>query len=227
MKKSIIIMAKVPVAGRVKTRLQPQLTPAGSAALAAAFLHDAVTKAQTVTDEITVAYTPAASKKELESILPHKPFLIEQTGDNLGERIFNAFDHAFREGAAAVVMTGTDSPTFPADHIEQAFEFLEIETDAVLGKTEDGGFYLIGLRRLERGIFENVRWSSPETFEQVWQNIMDAGWHLREVPGWYDVDEPGDLAQLRRELICNKNARRRAPRTFDWIEKNYIPPPTQ
>jgi glycosyltransferase A (GT-A) superfamily protein (DUF2064 family) len=133
--------------------------------------------------------------------------------------MFNAFKFAFSNDSDAVVMIGTDSPTFPADHIEQAFEFLELETDVVLGKTEDGGFYLIGLRKLDTQIFENVSWSSDETFEQVWENIMDLGLHLREVPSWYDVDEPEDLEKLLYEITHNENARRRAMKTFEYLLK--------
>jgi rSAM/selenodomain-associated transferase 1 len=219
MKKAIIIMAKVPEAGRVKTRLQPLITPDQSASLAGAFLQDAEHKVKTVTDNIIVALSPFDKRNRLTDILQHPVTLIEQHGTTLGERMLNAFKFAFEQGLDAVVLIGTDSPTFPADHIELAFEFLEIETDVVLGKTEDGGFYLIGLRKLETRIFENVSWSSPDTFEQVWQNIMDLNLHLREVPVWYDVDEPADLQKLTAELIHNENARRRATNTFECLMK--------
>ena len=219
MKKAIIIMAKVPEAGKVKTRLQPALTSNESAELATAFLQDTENKAKTITDNLIVAFSPINKKNELENILQHKPFLIEQRGDNLGEKMFNAFKFAFEASSDAVVMIGTDSPTFPADHIEQAFEFLDLETDVVLGKTEDGGFYLIGLRKLDTQIFENVSWSSDETFEQVWKNTMDLGLHLREVPSWYDVDEPEDLEKLLYEITHNENARRRAMKTFEYLLK--------
>ena len=116
-------------------------------------------------------------------------------------------------------MIGTDSPTFPFDFIEQAFEFLETNSDVVLGKTEDGGFYLIGLRKLEKEIFENVAWSSPDTFDRVFENVHRLNLHLREVPAWYDVDEPADLEKLNAEILHNKNAQRRAPETFALIRK--------
>ncbi len=221
MKKAIIIMTKVPEAGKVKTRLQPVLTERQSAELAGAFLQDAENKAKTAADNIFVAVEPFSDRNKLNEILQHNPTLIEQTGENLGEKMLNAFKFVFEQGMDSIVMTGTDSPTFPADFLEQAFEFLEIETDVVLGRTEDGGFYLIGLRKLERKIFENVSWSSDKTFDEVWQNIMNSGLHLREVPSWYDVDEPDDLDKLKKELLHNKNAQRRAAGTFEWVEKNF------
>jgi rSAM/selenodomain-associated transferase 1 len=217
MQKAIIIMAKVPEAGKVKTRLQPFLTSEQSAEIATAFLQDTESKAKSIEENLIVAVTPFDKKDRLNDILQHNPILIEQTGEDLGKKMLNAFKFAFKQDSDAVVMIGTDSPTFPADYIEQAFEFLEIETDVVLGKTEDGGFYLIGLRKLDSRIFENISWGSDETFEQVWQNIMDLGLHLREVPSWYDVDEREDLEKLRKELVLNENARKRAIKTFEWM----------
>lgn len=220
MKKAIIIMTKVPEAGRVKTRLQPYLTPEQSADISIAFLQDTESKAKSIEENLFIAVSPFDERNRIKTILQHQNTLIEQKGRNIGEKMLNAFKFAFEQEIDAVVMFGTDSPTFPADFIEQAFEFLEIETDVVLGKTEDGGFYLIGLRKLDGRIFENVEWSSADTFEQVWQNVMDMNLHLREVPSWYDVDEAEDLERLQKELNNNKNARNRAKKTFEWIQNN-------
>ena len=197
MKRTIIIMAKVPSAGNVKTRLQPFLSSDECTALSKAFLQDAVKKAKTVCENVILAYSPPAEINALKKILPSQNPFIEQTGRDLGEKMFNAFKFVFEDQTDAVVMIGTDSPTFPIDYIEQAFEFLETNSDVVLGKTEDGGFYLIGLRKLPERIFENVAWSSPETFEQIFENIHRLRLHLREVPSWYDVDEREDFEKLQ------------------------------
>ena len=217
MKRAVIIMTKVPTVGNVKTRLQPHLSPEQCAALAEAFLLDTFSKAKKVCENVILSYSPPEEINALRKLLPSQSIFIEQTGSNLGERMFNAFKFAFEQNSDSIVIIGTDSPTFPADFIEQAFEFLELETKIVLGKTEDGGFYLIGSRILRKEIFENVAWSSPETFEQVFENIHKLKLHLREVPGWYDVDTKEDLENLREELLCNENARRRAPKTFELI----------
>jgi rSAM/selenodomain-associated transferase 1 len=220
MKRAIIIMAKVPSSGNVKTRLQPFLSLEECAALSEAFLQDAVSKAKTVCENVILAYSPNEKINDLKKVLPFQNVFVEQTGMDLGEKMFNAFKFVFEtENADSVVMTGTDSPTFPFDFIEQAFEFLETNSDMVLGKTEDGGFYLIGLRKLEKEIFENVRWSSPDTFEQIFENIHRLNLHLREVPSWYDVDEPEDYKKLREEILHNTNAQRRAPKTFELINR--------
>ena len=222
MKRAIIIMAKVPQAGNVKTRLQNILAPEECESLAEAFLRDAVNKAHTACENVFIAFFPSEEIQRLRKILPDESNFIEQTGENLGEKMFNVFQFVFEQKTDSIVMIGTDSPTFPFDYIEQAFEFLETNSEIVLGKTEDGGFYLIGLRRLRREIFENVAWSSPKTFEQVFENVRNLELHLRETPGWYDVDEKRDLIKLNNEITHNDNAKRRAPNTFDWLKKHYI-----
>lgn len=223
MKRAIIIMTKVPAAGNVKTRLEKILSADERIALAECFLLDTVEKAKRIACEKTfVAFSPPDGAERLKALLPAEAICVEQRGANLGERMAAAFEDAFAGGPDEIVMIGTDSPTLPADYIEQAFEHLETNSDAVLGRAEDGGFYLIGLRRpLQNEIFANVEWSSRRVFEQVYANIDRARLHLRETPGWYDVDEPRDLIQLKEEFAHNENARRRAPHTFEWM-KNYL-----
>jgi len=220
MKRAIIVMTKVPSAENVKTRLQTVISPEDREKLAEAFLKDAVSKANMACENIFIAFFPPDEAEKLKQILPdHKIFA--QKGEDLGERMFFAFEHLFSNRFDEIVMIGTDSPTFPIDYIEQAFEFLETNSEIVLGKTEDGGFYLIGLRVSRREIFENIEWSSPRTFEQVYKNIQSLELHLRETPSWYDVDEAHDLTKLKDEITHNNNAKRRAPHTFECITNNY------
>ncbi len=215
-------MAKVPQAGNVKTRLQNILAPEDCASLAEAFLKDAVNKANTACENVFIAFSPRTEIQKLKKILPDESNFIEQTGENLGEKMFGAFQFLFEQKTDSVVMIGTDSPTFPFDYIEQAFAYLETNSEIVLGKTDDGGFYLIGLRTLRREIFENVAWSSPKTFDQVFENVRNLELHLRETPGWYDVDEERDLIKLKKEILHNDNAKRRAPNTFELLKQNIF-----
>lgn len=214
MEKKIVIMTKVPQAGEVKTRLQPFLSAQQSAAISVCFLQDAEQKAKTVTQNLVIAFSPAESRNLLADILQTEPILVEQAGENLGARMYHAFTFAFLHGSDAVVMIGTDSPTLPREFITQAFEFLETKADAVLGKTSDGGFYLIGLRKIEQRIFEDVEWSSPRTFEQTKRNIENLNLSLSEIPVWYDVDTPEDFKRLTKELAEKP---RLAPKTFGFL----------
>lgn len=221
MKRAIIIMAKVPVAGAVKTRLQPFLSPDECAELARAFLHDAVAKAKSVCENVILAYSPADRKNVLDETLRRENTLVAQTGATLGDRMTNAFEFAFAQKSDAVVMIGTDSPTVHAEYIEQAFDFLEINSDIVLGKTADGGFYLIGTQqKIHSELFKNVAWSSAAVFRQMIANAERLKLRWRAVPAWYDVDTPDDFTFLRDEISRDEQARKRAPATFEWLESN-------
>lgn len=204
-------MAKVPEAGKVKTRLQPFLTPLQSAELADCLLQDTINKANSLTYKTIIAYSPI-EKRGYFDIFPNLN-LVAQSGQNLGERMFNAFKFAFANKLDSVVMIGTDSPTFPPKFIEKTFESLN-NSDAILGKTEDGGFYLIGLRRLDKRIFENVEWSSVQTFEQTKNNLKELEFSLSELPIWYDVDEANDLERLKKDKFLQLFA----PKTAEWLQ---------
>lgn len=214
-------MAKVPVAGTVKTRLQPFLSPIECAELARAFLRDTAAKAKIVCENVILAYAPADRKNVFDVTLRRANTLVAQTGATLGDRMTNAFEFAFARKSDAVVMIGTDSPTVPAEHIERAFEFLESDSEIVLGKTADGGFYLIGARgKIHSQLFERVEWSSAAVFRQTIANAERLKLRWRAVPAWYDVDTPDDLTFLRDELFRDERARRHAPATFQWFERN-------
>lgn len=213
-------MAKVPIAGTVKTRLQPFLSSVKCAELATAFLQDAETKAKNVCENTILAYTPANKKNVLENTLRRENTLVEQIGATLGERMTNAFEFAFAQDSAAVLMIGTDSPTVPAAHLEQAFESLERDADVVLGRTADGGFYAIGLRKNQPHLFENVAWSSAEVFRQTAGNIARLKLCLAQIPESFDVDTPPDLIALRDEMLADATMRRHAPQTYKWLRSN-------
>ncbi len=221
MERAIIIMAKVPVARTVKTRLQPFLTPEQCAELAAAFLQDAENKAKKACEKIILAYSPAAKRSLLENILQTENTLVEQKGDDLGERMSNAFEFAFAQGSDAVVMIGTDSPTFPAEFIEQAFVSLETNSDLVLGRAADGGFYLIGLRKFVPRLFDHVAWSTNSVYEQTVKNAERLGLgKLSVLPESYDVDTPDDFFVLRDEMLVDSEIQKRAPATYQWLLSN-------
>ncbi len=213
MKRAIVIMAKVPKAGKVKTRLQPFFTPQQSAEFADCLLQDAINKATALKNKLIIAYSPADERSFFDNFTNHNFILVAQIGENLGEKMFNAFQFAYSQGLDSIVMIGTDSPTFPSNFIEKAFEILQAK-DAVLGKTYDGGFYLIGLRKINKGLFENVEWSSKKTFEQTKKNLEALGFSLGELPIWYDIDEPKDLDKLRQDDYLQEFA----PITAKWLE---------
>src|SRR5215213_8810701 len=220
MKRAIIIMAKVPLAGTVKTRLETVLPPEKCSELAAAFLADSIKKAETVCKNIILAYSPAGQSNLLEDLISPEIGLTEQTGANLGEKMFNAFELAFAENSA-VVMIGTDSPTFPAGYLAEAFAALEKDSEIVLGKSRDGGFYLIGLRNSIPNLFDEIAWSTPRVFEQMTRNIKKLGIErLKLMPEHYDVDTPDDFLMMKDEIFGNETLQKLAGKTYEWLSAN-------
>ncbi len=220
MKRAIIIMAKVPVAGTVKTRLQSVLSPEKCAELAKAFLQDTIKKSQIVCKNIILAYSSARERSFPQELVSPEIVLIEQKGDDLGERMANAFEFAFRENSP-VLMIGTDSPTFPAHYLEQAFAALETHAEIVLGKAADGGFYLIGLQKASPEIFDGVEWSTPLVFEQILKNIKSAKIeNLNFIPEHYDVDTPEDFLMMKEEIFGDENLQKTTENTYRWLSVN-------
>ncbi len=215
-------MAKVPIVGTVKTRLQSILSPEKCAELAAAFLQDTINKAQTICKNVILAYSPAGQSRLLENTVSSEIVLIEQKGINLGEKMSNAFEFVFNENSdSAVIMIGTDSPTFPADYIAQAFDFLEKDSEIVLGKSKDGGFYLIGLRNPVPKLFDEIAWSTSLVFEQITRNIENLGINgLNQIPDHYDIDTPDDFLFMKAEILGDEALQKSAEKTYQWLVSN-------
>ena len=222
-----IVMVKRPRAGAVKTRLVPPLTGEQAASLAACFARDTVSGLRRVVPEIVVAYAPADGRAALETLFasddeppsaPGELLWLEQRGADLGARLDAAAAHAFDAGGGPVVIVGADSPTLPPSYVERAVGSLAAgEADIALGPTEDGGYYLVGLRAPRRGLFQNVAWSTPAAYRQTADNAARLGLRALELPRWYDVDTRADLLRLREEIFRDAAARRRAPATHRWL----------
>ncbi len=214
-----IVMVKAPRAGAVKTRLVPPLSGAEAASLAACFAQDAVANARHVLPQVIVAYAPADGRRALEELLPHKELLWhEQRGDDLGARLEAAARDAATQGFSPIIITGTDSPTLPRSFIERAIDSLAANnSDIALAPTDDGGYCLVGLRRLTDGLFQNVRWSTPLAYQQTADNAASSHLRLLRLPRWYDVDKFSDLLRLRDELLTDEAARESAPHTHQWL----------
>jgi rSAM/selenodomain-associated transferase 1 len=216
----IIVVVKAPLAGLVKTRLTPPLSADDAAALAACFAQDVVNNAKRAASELIIAYAPASGRDALDKLLRGKLLWLEQQGADLGERLEHAAMHAFDLGFSPLVLLGADSPTLPHAFITTATQSLAAaESDITLGPTEDGGYYLVGLRRPTSGLFQNIDWSSPQAYAQTVRNARHLGLRLLELPPWYDVDTFSDLLRLRAEIFSDEEARRRAPTTYRWMRK--------
>jgi rSAM/selenodomain-associated transferase 1 len=218
---ALIVMVKAPLVGLVKTRLMPPLSANEAARLAACFVQDVVNNAKRVASALIIAYAPASGRGALDKLLNRGDLLwLEQRGADLGERLEQASVRAFDLGFSPLVLLGADSPTLPHAFITSATQSLAAaESDVALGPTEDGGYYLVGLRRPTRGLFQNIDWSSPQAYAQTARNARQLGLRLLELPPWYDVDTFNDLLRLRAELFSDEEARLRAPATYRWLKE--------
>jgi hypothetical protein len=198
--RTIILFAKEPVAGEVKTRLSPPLAPGEAAELAAAFIEDtAVMLTGVAAERKVVACAPPEAAAALRRLVGEGFALQAQAGGDLGERMHAAFEEAFRGGARRVVIIGADSPTLPRRFIAEAFEALEKKA-VVLGPALDRGYYLIGLERPIPDLFRGVRWGSGDVLQRTLEIIGREALPLHLLPLWFDVDTPADLKLLRLQV---------------------------
>jgi hypothetical protein len=195
-------MAKAPQPGQVKTRLCPPLSHREAAELYRCFLVDKIAQVNALQRaDAVVSYTPTDAKSWFEHLTPAHFMLIPQHGDDLGGRIIFTFDQLFRQGYARVIVIDSDTPTLPTAYLEQALRLIAAaENDVVLGPTEDGGYYLIGLRQAYRELFEQMPWSTSQVFPETRRRSELYGLTVACTDYWYDVDTPEDLARLRASL---------------------------
>jgi uncharacterized protein len=199
-------MAKAPRPGKVKTRLSPPLTPEQASALNICFLRDTTENLQQVTEasnsEGIVVYTPVGDEAAFEGILPTAFQLLGQRGEGFGERLLHAGEDLFSCGFSAVCLIDSDSPTMPQDALLQAVAWLSRPGGrVVLGGSDDGGYYLIGMKRLHQRLFEQIDWSTERVLEQTLERAREIGLKAEMLPTWYDVDDGATLERLRRELL--------------------------
>lgn len=196
---TLIVVAKEPAAGQTKTRLCPPLGPQQAADLYACFLHDVLATVRRVPEvRRVIAYTPEAAAPYFRALAPDFA-LTPQRGADLGERLDALLSAALAAGAAKAVVMGSDSPTLPADYVKQAFAMLDTH-DVVLGPTDDGGYYLIGLRRPQPRLLRDVTMSTPSVLRDTLAIAEELGLRVALLPGWYDIDTVEDLARLRADL---------------------------
>lgn len=224
---ALAIMTKAPSEGQVKTRLSPPLTPAEAAFLSTCFLQDTATIIQTATQRGSVQrvalYTPTTAAPFYRELLSSEFLLVPQRGEDLGQRLTCAFEDLFRLGFSAVCLVGSDSPTLPPKTITETIEILaQPEENVVIGPTDDGGYYLIALKKLHRPLFEDIPWSSESVFEQTIQRARKTNLKVHLLPAWYDVDNAASLHRLCEELFgSGKSTRLKnvARETLAYLEK--------
>jgi uncharacterized protein len=239
---ALAVMTKAPQAGRVKTRLIPPLTPEEAAELNRCFLRDTAAailsacsrglrppnetsaklhlgaqRAPRQCQPIAV-YTPADAEFAYNDILPADFSLLPQRGDKFGERLYFAVEDLCNCGFEAVCLIDSDSPTVLAENFAEAVELLSTSKDrVVLGPSDDGGYYLIGVKKSHRQLFEQIDWSTESVLKQTMQRATEVGLEIQLLPTGYDVDDGKSLQRLCNELLSENPESSIAPNTRKFL----------
>ncbi len=222
------IFVKQPIPGTVKTRLAVGIGEAAAANLYSAFVHDILSQHSRTADCQTLWFAGADmnAAEEWASTVAGGNFEVQpQPEGDLGTRIKTFFEFAFdaarepdeQPSENRAILIGSDSPSLPTDYVQQAFKALE-QDDIVLGPSNDGGYYLVGMRRKVWEIFDQINWSSAQVFQQTIRAVQDTNASFSLLPVWYDVDTVDDA----RFLWAHEQAFRSAsmqfqPKTYDAL----------
>ncbi len=210
---AIAVMAKVPRPGKVKTRLQPALTPEAAMALSAAFLRDITENIRLAAREAPIdawiAYAPAGLEMLFNGMLATGTRLVLADGaietpdavQGFGRSLLHAARALFERRYDAVCLLNSDSPTLPTAMLVRAAEALAAPGDrVVLGPADDGGYYVIGMKAAHAELFADIAWSTDAVAAQTRERAAELGLPLVELDSWYDVDDNAALQRLLRDV---------------------------
>ncbi len=221
MRSILVMVAKEPVPARVKTRLCPPLNPRLAAELYGLFIQDMVEEMSKIRSyvELAVAYTPEGARASFESMLRCGVAFLPQQGQDLGERLHNIFKRLFGGGYDQVYVVNSDSPDLPRELMENSFRLLaETKTELVLGPCQDGGYYLIGLKRPIPELFQGIPWSTDQVLEKTLEQARLLGLSFSLLEPWYDIDTHDDLM----EFLARNQGREGGDRAPGWRSLRYL-----
>jgi rSAM/selenodomain-associated transferase 1 len=236
--RAVIVMAKEPRPGLVKTRLAPELSPGLAAALYRAFLLDVLATTRTVARADLFCFVhPAASVGWFREAAGPRYEVRPQVGTLLSERMIAAFAELFARGFRAVVMRNSDSPTLPAAAIEESLDALDRGCGFALGPDRGGGYYLVGMTAPHPELLRGVTMSTTSVRDETLRRARALGLRTHLAPSWLDVDTPEDLALLRQQLDPSQRVERAVcehtetflatlPRMRHRFPAEVVPPPS-
>lgn len=197
-RRMLVIMAKAPQPGRVKTRMTPPLAPQRAAQLYAGMLIDTVRLSRAAGADVA-AMVPPSDAAEVAALLGPWVEVVAQSGRGLADALTAVFETFAARGITRIVAVDSDSPTLPPAQLIQAFDLLD-SCEVVLGPTPDGGYYLVGARRPHPGLFAPSTTGTPSALQAVQETAAALGLGCALAAEWYDVDTALDLLRLSRDL---------------------------
>jgi len=219
MGKALLIFAKQPLPGKVKTRLSPPLSLQEAADIYRCMLSDTLAKVADLPGaESFLFFEPASGALDFFRNAFPGIRIFPQEGDALGERLMKAFEKVFALGFRSVAAIGTDSPDLPLSHLEESFRLLEEGgADVVFGPAADGGYYLVALGTFCPGLFHDIPWSTNRVLEKSNEAAAAFGLQVMTLPVWHDLDTVEDL---KRFLVSGSPEN--APRTFRFLQEKRV-----
>ena len=209
----LLIFLKHPVPGQVKTRLAAALGEGAACEVYRACTELTLERLESFQDEAILCVDPPEALADTRAWLGPRWTLRPQRGATLGERLADATNAVFLDGAARIVVIGTDSPWIRRGEVEAAFAALGA-ADVALGPTEDGGYYLIGLSRPVPALFDGVAWSSPRVYAQTQERARALGLRVQTLRAGYDLDYLDDV----KRFIDEERRHGRVPMTVEAID---------
>ncbi len=225
---AVAIVCKTPQAGASKTRLSPPLLPGECAELSRCFIRDlAGTLAALAADgDVTpyAVYTPIGSEFALQALLPDCFRLMPQGDGDLSARLPKAVADLLAIGHHGAILLNSDSPTLPRSILRAAVDAVRCDDNVTLSPAADGGYMLIGLSRQHPALFADIPWSTADVYRLTVERAMRIGLPVREVAGWYDIDDAGSLQLLIDEIDGNPPpfATPSAPAAFAAATREFL-----
>jgi len=218
--RALLVFAKAPKPGNVKTRLLPAVSPKEATDLHAACIVDTLRLSRGLRRVDVLWFTAGGPGhfRKLRKIQPGTtPATFSQRGGNLGARLEHAFGKGFRAGYREIVVIGTDTPWMGSARLRAAFVALRA-ADVVIGPAEDGGYYLLGMNKPIPEVFRDIPWSTDGVLTATLKAISRAKLRVKLLPKDFDLDRPKDLQNARRLL---KTKPRLAPALAAAIRKKF------
>ncbi len=215
----LVIMAKAPKPGAVKTRLASGISHASVTDFYCCLLQDTLTLAGSLTDVEVAIMCPAADVSELEQFLitearGNEVSVVAQQGEGLAAGLTSVFAHFTNRNKRHVIAFNSDSPHLPNSVLEAAFETLATE-DVVMGPTHDGGYYLVGAKASYPTLFASDGLGTSSALQRLLARAQALGLSVGFADRFYDIDVADDLSRLAKELRLDPA---RAPRTAAWLK---------
>ena len=210
----LVIMAKAPRPGAVKTRLVPSLSPEAVNAFYSCLLDDTLALAGLLDNVEVAIMCPDSDVNELAQLAGSDVSVVAQKGEGLAAGLTSVFAH-FTEGERRVIAFNSDSPHLPGSVLEDAFETLAAH-DVVVGPTHDGGYYLVGAKASRPTLFANDGMGTSSALERLLSRARSLELSVGFAAPFYDIDVADDLTRLAEEL---RLAPARAPRTAAWLKE--------